>query len=149
MFLYLLCLSSYLNLSVQVNYKPVFFFLIHSHLIHSHIDVYMLYFRDWSCIDYDRQWSIIPSVTQQVLGAYFLKSSVHMLDKQLISICPTPVFSANSKRDEFFSKSLNCLSWLKELLHIHFQNPPTSENSAVATGLEKVSFHSNSKERQC
>ena len=23
------------------------------------------------------------------------------------------------------------------------------ENSAVATGLEKVSFHSNSKERQC
>ena len=39
-----------------------------------------------------------------------------------------------------------------------FQNPkddaaiimPTNlENSAVATGMEKVSFHSNSKERQC
>ena len=29
-------------------------------------------------------------------------------------------------------------------------NMPTNlENSAVATGLEKVSFHSNSKERQC
>ena len=27
--------------------------------------------------------------------------------------------------------------------------PPNLENSAVATGLEKVSFHSNSKERQC
>ena len=27
--------------------------------------------------------------------------------------------------------------------------PSNLENSAVATGLEKVSFHSNSKERQC
>jgi len=27
--------------------------------------------------------------------------------------------------------------------------PAHLENSAVATGLEKVSFHSNSKERQC
>ena len=27
--------------------------------------------------------------------------------------------------------------------------PASLENSAVATGLEKVSFHSNSKERQC
>ena len=27
--------------------------------------------------------------------------------------------------------------------------PGNLENSAVATGLEKVSFHSNPKERQC
>ena len=27
--------------------------------------------------------------------------------------------------------------------------PANLENSTVATGLEKVSFHSNSKERQC
>ena len=27
--------------------------------------------------------------------------------------------------------------------------PPNLENSAVATGLKKVSFHSNPKERQC
>ena len=27
--------------------------------------------------------------------------------------------------------------------------PANLENSAVATGLEKASFHSNSKERQC
>ena len=27
--------------------------------------------------------------------------------------------------------------------------PAHLENSAVATGLEKVSFHSNAKERQC
>ena len=27
--------------------------------------------------------------------------------------------------------------------------PANVKNSAVATGLEKVSFHSNSKERQC
>ena len=33
---------------------------------------------------------------------------------------------------------------------LHSINMPTNlENSAVATGLEKVSFHSNPKERQC
>ena len=32
---------------------------------------------------------------------------------------------------------------------LHSNLPTTLENSAVATGLEKVSFHSNSKERQC
>ena len=30
-----------------------------------------------------------------------------------------------------------------------FNMPVNLENSAVATGLEKVSFHSNPKERQC
>ena len=30
-----------------------------------------------------------------------------------------------------------------------FSMPSNLENSAVATGLEKVSFHSNPKERQC
>ena len=30
-----------------------------------------------------------------------------------------------------------------------FNMPAHFENSAVATGLEKVSFHSNSEERQC
>ena len=34
-----------------------------------------------------------------------------------------------------------------KLLHINM--PTNLENSAVATGLEKVSFHSNPKERQC
>ena len=33
---------------------------------------------------------------------------------------------------------------------LHSINMPANmENSAVATGLEKVSFHSNPKERQC
>ena len=30
-----------------------------------------------------------------------------------------------------------------------FNMPANLENSAVATGLEKISFHSNPKERQC
>ena len=30
-----------------------------------------------------------------------------------------------------------------------FNMPANLENSAVATGLEKVSFHSNPKEKQC
>ena len=30
-----------------------------------------------------------------------------------------------------------------------YSMPVSLQNSAVATGLEKVSFHSNSKERQC
>ena len=32
---------------------------------------------------------------------------------------------------------------------LHSIWPANLENSAVATGLEKVSFHSNTKERQC
>ena len=32
---------------------------------------------------------------------------------------------------------------------LHFHRPANLESSAVATGLEKVSFHSNPKERQC
>ena len=32
---------------------------------------------------------------------------------------------------------------------LHSVMPPILENSAVATGLENVSFHSNPKERQC
>ena len=32
---------------------------------------------------------------------------------------------------------------------LHFGNLENLENSAVAIGLEKVSFHSNPKERQC
>ena len=32
---------------------------------------------------------------------------------------------------------------------LHSICPPNLENSAVATGLEKVSFHSNPKEGQC
>ena len=34
---------------------------------------------------------------------------------------------------------------VKEVLNM----PANLENSAVATGLEKVSFHTNPKERQC
>ena len=32
---------------------------------------------------------------------------------------------------------------------LHSNLPANLENSAVATGLEKVNFHSNTKERQC
>ena len=32
---------------------------------------------------------------------------------------------------------------------LHFSMPVNLENSAVATGLEKISFHSNPKEGQC
>ena len=46
--------------------------------------------------------------------------------------------------------------WPYSSLHLHFvlqsaalSMPANLENSAVATGLEKVSFHSNTKERQC
>ena len=40
-------------------------------------------------------------------------------------------------------------SWKKMLWKCCTHMPANLENSAVATGLEKVSFHSNPKERQC
>ena len=39
------------------------------------------------------------------------------------------------------------LKWCCESAALNM--PANLENSAVATGLEKISFHSNSKERQC
>ena len=36
-----------------------------------------------------------------------------------------------------------------KVLNMPLNMPANLENSAVATGLEKVSFHSNPKERQC
>ena len=42
---------------------------------------------------------------------------------------------------------LNPKRWCCESAELNM--PANLENSAVATGLEKVSFHSNSKERQC
>ena len=42
---------------------------------------------------------------------------------------------------------LICLSLI--MRNIALNMPSNLENSAVATGLEKVSFHSNPKERQC
>ena len=36
-----------------------------------------------------------------------------------------------------------------KVLNMSLNMPANLENSAVATGLEKVSFHSNPKERQC
>ena len=39
--------------------------------------------------------------------------------------------------------------WEEHTESAAFNLPANLENSAVATGLEKVSFHSNPKERQC
>ena len=38
---------------------------------------------------------------------------------------------------------------LSEVSHTEINMPAHLENSAVATELEKVSIHSNTKERQC
>ena len=47
-------------------------------------------------------------------------------------------------RDEMVERSL-----VHSESHAALNMPANLENSAVATGLEKVSFHSNPKERQC
>ena len=36
-----------------------------------------------------------------------------------------------------------------DAVNVAFNMPVNLENSAVATGLEKVTFHSNPKEREC
>ena len=39
--------------------------------------------------------------------------------------------------------------YLEKCKYLNVNMPANLENSAVAIGLEKVSFHSNPKERQC
>ena len=49
-----------------------------------------------------------------------------------------------------FGPRLIVLSFIHSMLsYLELNNNISQENSAVATGLEKVSFHSNPKERQC
>ena len=49
-----------------------------------------------------------------------------------------------------FNRRIITLQYCDNLLFKIASNMPANlENSAVATGLEKVSFHSNPKERQC
>ena len=52
-----------------------------------------------------------------------------------MEVIRVPVELFQILKDDFESAALNM--------------PANLENSVVATGLEKVSFHSNSKERQC
>ena len=51
----------------------------------------------------------------------------------------------------FSNESVLCIRWPKywSFGFSISEMPANLENSAVATGLEKVSFHSNPKERQC
>ena len=50
------------------------------------------------------------------------------------------------RRGSLNYKESCCLGGVSRNLHFLFSQ---TENSAVATGLEKVSFHPNPKERQC
>ena len=61
-----------------------------------------------------------------------MKGNTEHLDP--ITVCP----------DELFQ-----VLFLMMLLSVALTMPASLENSAVATGLEKVNFHSNPKEKQC
>ena len=62
----------------------------------------------------------------------------------LIPACASSLGSSN------INKASGGDGILAELFQILKDNMPANlENSGVATGLEKVSFHSNPKERQC
>ena len=54
-------------------------------------------------------------------------------------------WTGNEVRDKDEMKTTGWIQDLSTALNM----PENLENSAVATGLEKVSFHSNPKERQC
>ena len=55
-----------------------------------------------------------------------------------------------NKASEGYGISAGLFQMLKDDAESAAPNMPANlENSAVATGLEKVNFHSNRKERQC
>ena len=75
-----------------------------------------------------------------------------MPSNHLILCCPLllPPSIFSSIR-VFSNESVLCIRWPKywSFGFSISEMPANLENSAVATGLEKVSFHSNPKERQC
>ena len=57
-------------------------------------------------------------------------------------LCSSFLSRGSQSEKKRHQRWINELCWIRDM-------PANLENSAVATGLEKVSFHSNPKERQC
>ena len=75
-----------------------------------------------------------------------LKSESVMPSSHLILYCPLLLLPPIPPSIRVFSKESTLrMRWPQYWSYM----PANLENSAVATGLEKVSFHSNPKERQC
>ena len=70
-----------------------------------------------------------------------LKSLLQQHSSKALFLRPSPFFTVQ------FSHLY--MTTGKTIARAAFNMPANFENSAVATGLEKVSFHSNPKERQC
>ena len=66
-------------------------------------------------------------------------------------LSPSPPTSIIPSIRVFSNESVLCIRWPKywSFSFSISEMPANLENSAVATGLEKVSFHSNPRERQC
>ena len=80
-------------------------------------------------------------------------SNFHFLPRQLHWplldwLFDAPIYSPHDGKSKTWFKMFPCLK-LPIAFHYTFNMPANLDNSAVATGLERVSFHSNPKERQC
>ena len=66
-----------------------------------------------------------------------------------VRLCATPETTAHQAPLSLGFSRQEHWSWLPFPSPAALNMPANLENPAVATGLEKVSFHSNPKERQC
>ena len=69
-----------------------------------------------------------------------------------VQTCALPICITTSKASGGYGIPAELFQILKDdavKVHQYANMPSNLENSLVATGLEKVSFHSNPKERQC
>ena len=85
--------------------------------------------------DPDNQDSVITDLDPDILECEFKWALENITTKNLVEVMEFQWAFSNSERWCCESASLNV--------------PANLENSAVATGLEKASFHPNPKERQC
>ena len=89
--------------------------------------------------------SIIPPLLCQCSLAFFAKEEPS-LSSQGWATAPLHLPKGGQMLASFYL-SVNPERWCCESAALNM--PANLENSVVATGLEKVSFHSNPKERQC
>ena len=109
------------------------------------------YAKDFDCVDYNELWKIlkemgIPDHLTSLLRSLYADQEATVRTGH----GTTDWFQIGKGVSQGWNSSWaisNPKSWWCESAALNM--PANLENSAAATGLEKVSFHSNPKERQC
>ena len=105
------------------------------------------YTKAFDCVDHNKLWQILK---QMGIPDHVICLLRNLYADQVTTVRIGHGTAAGSKLGKEYVKAVYCYpAYLTYMQNTSYKMPANLENSAVATGLEKVSFHSNRKEKQC